>query len=349
MSVSKTELDELRRKIDLYERALQDALPDASRRQELLHQAATSPSSSSPSHSPFSAGTTFPSSTSAPASIKTEPADDDQNVGRLLQDPSGTARFLGETSGATFLDHLKELIGAVLPLSHQHQPTPYDGSSWLSSVGKYYTDDSKQLNERNVNPLLLPPDDAMQSLLFEVRYVIQDGNNEWPSGGLYYYGDLDVLPRLPISTKGEELDSEQYRYLSLYHAAFAVSAYSTVTWPNTLAQYDSSYSESFFARASALLRNPLDIGRCSMHDVSALALMAFYLIEVAKRDSAYMHVAAAAHISIMLGAHRGMVDDKGKRIFWTVYVLDRWLSCLMGRPPIISDDAVRIPAPADAP
>lgn len=319
------------------------------RRQELLHHAATSPDSSSPSHSPFSAGTAFPSSVSAPGSIKTEPIDDDQTTGRLLQDSDGTARFLGETSGATFLDHLKELIGAVLPLSHQQQPTPYDGSAWLSTLGRYYTDDSRQSNERNVNPLLLPPDTTMQSLLSEVRYVVQDGNDEWPSGGIFYFGDLSTVPRLPMSMKGEELDSDQYRYLSLYHAAFAVSAYSTVPWPNALSQYDNSYSESFFARASALLRNPLDIGRCSMQDVAALALMAFYLIEVSKRDSAYMHVAAAAHISIMLGAHRGMVDDRGKRVFWTVYILDRWLSCLMGRPPIISDDAVRIPAPSDAP
>lgn len=49
------------------------------------------------------------------------------------------------------------------------------------------------------------------------------------------------------------------------------------------------------------------------------------------------------------GAHRGWVDERGKRVFWTLYILDRWLSCLMGRPPTILDDAIRLPLPCDVP
>jgi hypothetical protein len=62
-----------------------------------------------------------------------------------------------------------------------------------------------------------------------------------------------------------------------------------------------------------------------------------------------MYVTAAMHISIMLGAHRGWVDERGKRIFWSVYCLDRWLSCLTGRPPTITDEAIQLPLPADDP
>ncbi|KAK8919865.1 putative transcriptional regulatory protein [Metarhizium anisopliae] len=49
----------------------------------------------------------------------------------------------------------------------------------------------------------------------------------------------------------------------------------------------------------------------------------------------------------MLGAHRGWVDERGKRVFWSVYCLDRWLSCLTGRPPTITDEAIQLPLPAD--
>ena len=351
ISVSKSELDELKRKIELYEKALQDALPDPAKRHELLQHAASSPSESvSPSHSPFSPSLQFPPSVTAQSSIiKTEPLDDDQTTGRLLQDKAGTSRFLGETSGATFLDHLKELIGAVLPLAHHQQPSPHDGSGFLATLGRYYTDDSRQSNSGDVNPLWLPPTETMATMLTELRYVVQDGNAEWPSGGIFWFGDLNNPPPPPTPPANPvAFDLDAYRSYALYHIAFAVVAFSTSPWPNPNEREQSQLSESFFARAAALLRNPLDIGRCSISDVSALALMAFYLIEVSKRDSAYMHIAAASHLCIMLGAHRGWVDERGKRVFWTVYILDRWLSCLMGRPPVITDDAIRIPLPADA-
>lgn len=352
ISVSKTELDDLKKKVEIYEKALQDALPDPAKRNEILQQAAGSPTTAmSPLNSPFTTNNTHfaPSVSGQSIIIKTEPLDDDHTTGRLLHDADGTARFHGETSGATFLDHLKELIGAVIPLAHHQQPSTHDGSAFLSTLGKCYTDDSRPLNEKDVNPLWLPPSTSMVQMLSEVRYVIQDGNGTWPSGGIYWFGDLSHPPPPPIPPQNpSSFDLDEYRSLAFPHAAFAVAAYSTGPWPPMNEREDVKFSDSFFARASMLLRNPLDIGRCAIHDVSALALMAFHLVEVCKRDSAYMHVAAASHLCIMLGAHRGWVDERGKRIFWTVYILDRWLSCLMGRPPVIADEAIRIPLPSDA-
>lgn len=189
----------------------------------------------------------------------------------------------------------------------------------------------------------------MVSMLAEVRYVLQDGNGSWPSGGIYWFGDLSQPPQPPVAPPNQvSFNLDAYRSLAFPHAVFAVAAHSTGPWPPINESEDVKFSDSFFARASLLLRNPLDIGRCSIHDVSAFALMAYHLVEVCKRDSAYMHIAAASHLCIMLGAHRGWVDERGKRIFWTVYILDRWLSCLMGRPPVIADDAIRIPLPSDA-
>jgi hypothetical protein len=98
-----------------------------------------------------------------------------------------------------------------------------------------------------------------------------------------------------------------------------------------------------------LLGNPLEIKRRTIGDVASLAMMSFYLVETNRPDAAYMYVTAAMHISIMLGAHRGWVDERGKRVFWSVYCLDRWLSCLTGRPPTITDEAIQLPLPADDP
>lgn len=81
-----------------------------------------------------------------------------------------------------------------------------------------------------------------------------------------------------------------------------------------------------------------------------LTLMALYLIENNRRDAACMYVCIAMHISIMHGVHRGWsIDEKGKRVFWTLYILDRWLSRLMGRPLSISDDAIQLDIPRESP
>jgi hypothetical protein len=340
----------------VYERTLQEAIPDPARRQDLVNHASSTLEGLSPSPSAFSPSHSFlPESNrrQGESSVKAE-SEDEHTAGRLLQDPDGTARFLGETSGATFLDHLKELLGAVLPLA-QVEPQlsqEQDGSAFLSSLGRYYTDDSRPLIERDSQPVSLPPREDLTILLSKLRYLIQDGGGEWPSGGIYWWGELDIVPgpvASPPSTSDTDLN--EYRYLAFYHAALAV-----ITRANTLSQEvqgsasTPSLSEAYFARAAALVGNPLDITRCcTIGDVATLCLMSAYLIEMNRRDAAYMHVAAAMHICIMLGVHRGLVDERGKRVFWTVYIMDRWLSCLMGRPHIIMDDAIRVQLPADAP
>ncbi|KAL7941362.1 hypothetical protein V8C42DRAFT_334957 [Trichoderma barbatum] len=357
INVPRAELEELRKKVDLYERALQEAIPDPARRHELISHASATPEGLSPSPSAFSPSHSFPSEGSSrrhgPPSVKAEP-EDEQTTGRLLQDPDGTARYLGETSGATFLDHLKELLGAVLPLAQvePQQSQEQDGSAFLSSLGKYYTADSRPLVERDSKPISLPSSEDLATLLSKLRYLIQDGNGEWPSGGIYWFGELNILPtQIASPPSASDADMNEHRYLAFYHAALAnIIRAGTPSQEVLNSASTPSLSEAYFARAAVLVGNPLDVTRCcTIGDVATLCLMSAYLIEMNRRDAAYMHVAAAMHICIMLGVHRGLVDERGKRVFWTVYILDRWLSCLMGRPHIIMDDAIRVQLPADAP
>ncbi|KAK2594203.1 hypothetical protein QQS21_008092 [Conoideocrella luteorostrata] len=356
ISVPRAELDDLRKKIEVYEKALQDVVADPTRRQEILHHAASPESSSSTS--PFAstipsangATNTSHSQPSGTSSIKTEPTEDDQllSPGRLLQDAEGMGRYMGETAGATFLDHLKELMGAALPTSPQDRPTTVDQSNFLSSLGNYTVDDQRPLNHA-VNPLWLPPDSTISVVLSELRHFIQDGGGQWPSGGIYWWGDLGSIPVRAPASPSPDIDLSAYRHLAFYHAALAVACQSTTTQPPPSSDSHPSLSEPYYARAAMLLGNPLEIKRRTIGDVASLAMMSFYLVETNRPDAAYMYVTAAMHISIMLGAHRGWVDERGKRVFWSVYCLDRWLSCLTGRPPTITDEAIQLPLPVDDP
>lgn len=278
--------------------------------------------------------------------------DETETEGRLLSDPDGKSRFHGETSGATFLDGLKEFMSTVVQLTF-HPPNPTNGSSFLASFGRYQTNDSRPIYEDlDVNPLILPSRAEMSTMLNDLRHFIQDGGGNFPCGGIYWWGDLSSVPVDPnlgsqTSATSHQEVCDKYRHLAFYHTAFAVTCHANTRATNM--PEPANLSQVYFARARKLLGNPLDITSWTISDVAVLALMGFYLIEVNRRDAAYMYVSNAMHISMMHGAHRGWVDERGKRVFWTLYILDRWLSCLMGRPPTISDDAIRLPLPCDSP
>jgi hypothetical protein len=104
--------------------------------------------------------------------------------GRLLFDPDGTVRYFGETSGATFLEYLKHFMLTLVPFTCQ--PDSGDGSSFVASIGQYQTFDSRPLPNPDVNPLWLPSPDEMTSMLAELRYYLQDGSGNFPSGGIHW-------------------------------------------------------------------------------------------------------------------------------------------------------------------
>ncbi|KAF5696396.1 transcriptional regulatory [Fusarium globosum] len=419
VSITRSELEDLKHKVDLYERVLRDtvpaavsnAVPDSASRQELSDllgwtasnhdigssavslAAQTTPTIDATAHigrvppelpqlqypsihrqfqqqpphlhlqaqlsdtriqePSYGLSRTHSIQLSHPGATPQNRQDDEENLvsteGRLLHDPDGYARFLGETSGATFLDYLKEFMTTVLPLAYQNLRPGSDGSAFLSSLGRYQTYDSRPLHDRDVDPTWFPAPPEMDSMLSELRYFIQDGNCQWPSGGIYWWGDLSSTPTIPsVERDSATLRLAKCRHLAFYQTAFAVVSQAMIMPPQDIS-IDPHLSENYFSRARMLLGNPLDITRFTLNEVSVLTLMGFYLIEMNRRDAAYICVSNAMHISIMHGAHRGWLDESGKRVFWTLYVLDRYLSCLMGRPPTIMDDAIRLPLPCDAP
>ncbi|OLN87014.1 putative transcriptional regulatory protein C3C7.04-like protein 4 [Colletotrichum chlorophyti] len=368
VSIARNELDELRRKLELAERALQAVVPDEAVRQQLLQQdsdRAASRAGSNSSYTPPGQPHQPPLPLLPPLPQRSEELNDaaaneaeaETAGGRQLQDQDGKARFLGETSGATFLDTLKEFMSTVSPLAFTSRPwlssTPASGSAFLASLGRYQTHDSRPIDgDSNADPIALPSRAEMSAMLADLRYFIQDGNGAFPCGGIYWWGDLGSVPSVPNPASlppglTRETVCNEYRHLAFYHTAFAVACQANTTAASMPVPPD--LSQTYFARARMLLGNPLDITQYTITDVAVLALMGFYLIEMNRRDAAYIYVSNAMHISIMHGAHRGWVDERGKRVFWTLYILDRWLSCLMGRPPTIMDDAIRLPLPCDAP
>jgi hypothetical protein len=83
---------------------------------------------------------------------------------------------------------------------------------------------------------------------------------------------------------------DSFRYLAYFHVCFALAS----SIGHTSLRFSEQHSgEAYFKRARVLIGNPLDFVRFTLGDVPVLALMAFYLIEINRRDAAYMYVGLA--------------------------------------------------------
>jgi hypothetical protein len=83
---------------------------------------------------------------------------------------------------------------------------------------------------------------------------------------------------------------DSFRYLAFYHVCFALA--SSVGHTN-YRHSEQHTGEAYFKRARMLIGNPLDTVRFTLGDVSVLTLMTFYLIEINRRDAAYMYLGLA--------------------------------------------------------
>ncbi|KAF2998050.1 hypothetical protein E8E14_005142 [Neopestalotiopsis sp. 37M] len=108
------------------------------------------------------------------------------------------------------------------------------------------------------------------------------------------------------------------------------------------------------ARALELLPDILYLYKDPLLSIEILCGLALYLQCIDHRNSAYGHIGLALRLSLSKGLHREMesVDmnnsetQRRHAIWWTVYILDRKLSSLMGAPTSVHDEDVTAPLPA---
>ena len=278
-----------------------------------------------------------------------------------LEDDSGTTRYLGKTSGATFLNGVREFMCmtyAALAPPHSLNPLDLDSKFFSSkSLGRYHTFDSRGLPvPDNVDPLWLPPRAERDRMLAKLRDCLQEGPPPPPgmitgkdqpedrtSGGIFFW-PLENADSLEASWDETERliargasPKQPYRWLAKYQAVFALATLLSHTKPGT--RVDGGEHDIFFERASKLLGSPLDINNQFMlEDVPAMTLMAMYLLENNRRDKAHQYVSTAMAVCVEHGAHSVTSTNpplqSQLRAFLTLYILDRYVC--------ISDVGIRV-------
>ncbi|KAK0640586.1 hypothetical protein B0T16DRAFT_393026 [Cercophora newfieldiana] len=266
--------------------------------------------------------------------------------GKMLSDAQGKSRYHGETSGAAFVDGLKHFI--LFWMTQGEEPGE-------ESEGLYQTDDSHPLllpPEAEVDEMWLPPVEEMKSMLHEFRTFIMDGNGAFASGGAFFWPiteDLDAMvANLANHRLASHLANRLWRGMAFYNACFAFVTLLRARDEGSRVNRPDGLSEAFLARARKLLGNPFDFHLYSIEDVPALTLMALYYVESNRRDFACSLVNIGMNLCRMHGLDRGSSSlPSHHRTFWTLYIVDRWLSCLLGRIPSVPDFAIQLPMPGD--
>lgn len=237
--------------------------------------------------------------------------------GRFLADPDGQRRFIGNASGAAFLDQLREFASAVLPLvcgrngSFRHSQIQ---DSFSNLLGRYQTHDSRPLYLPVVNPYYLPPMEETQRCL-SLLSVLPEGAEDV---SIFYWGPLPEIVRQVYSRGVPNEVSDHRIQLATLNAALALAAQQSP--PGTL---ESASGDTYFAHARFLLGPPLE-SATRLH-IPCLAMMGYYLLGANRRDAAYSYIRLAGHIAVTYGFYQSwMTSETDKREFWTIYALDRY-------------------------
>jgi hypothetical protein len=265
----------------------------------------------------------FPTETSS--SLSSDPSlalEDVADAGRFLADPDGQKRFIGIASGAAFLDQLRQFALTVLPLlSLGHSSDDHHGGynllrsqfedSFTRLVGRYQTHDSRPLSLPYVDPYLLPSYEEARQLLSSLS-----GFEATHDFTIFYWGDLSRILHQAYNVTTDAMSNPSSITLATLNAALALAAQQS-----SIATV-SKCAEQYYTRANLLLGRPLE--SATRQHIPCLCLIGCYLMGENRRDGAYSYIRTAGHVAVTYGFHQAyMTEESEKRLFWTVYVLDR--------------------------
>ncbi|KKK24020.1 hypothetical protein AOCH_002780 [Aspergillus ochraceoroseus] len=240
--------------------------------------------------------------------------------------------FLGPTSTWSFSRRILNIIQSRLnPTSSRAIPLAVDG-------------DAHQLHWRRASSDEAPDVSALPSLehaLYMVKTV------QFHFGHLYRLFDEDEFLRhlheFYKDAAGKLQESRLWYVQFLVILAFGEAFCSPVRKASNTASWT-----KYFSRAMSLLPDITGLWQQPTLAIEVLALIALYFHSVDMRDTAYCYIGHSMRMALVEGLHRTQpVEQLGlnwvtrrSNIWWTVYILDRKFSALIGSPNSVNDDEI---------
>ena len=253
---------------------------------------------------------------------------------RMLQDPTGRVLYIGDSATLSFLQLLRMMVETVAG------PSPFTNDPRRHKIveGQY----SLPSDFRHTH--LLP--DIQTALVLVDAFFINT------------HGLLQVFDRDRFLEDMEACYSDPFQvqpsWLCLLNLVFAIGL--TMATPlsgspealvvDKLRSEHLDRAEVFYRNAKGLNDPMTGLEDQDFWSVQALLLMSVYMLAKTKRNTAFALLGMAARSAHALGLHREetMVifsseeQTQRKNLWKSIFVMDRLLSCSLGRPTAISED-----------
>ncbi|KAF2432135.1 hypothetical protein EJ08DRAFT_659475 [Tothia fuscella] len=253
---------------------------------------------------------------------------------RMLQDPTGRLLYVGDAATLSFLQLIRMMVESVC------------GQSAFTTDPRRHKIMESQFslpaNSRNTH---LIPDKATASALVESYFV--------NTHAMVQLFDRNAFVRQLDDTYSDPLSAEP-NWLCHLNLVFAIGLTMNVSGPGTrdamimdkLRRDHPDRAEVFYLNAKSLNDPMVGLEDADFWSVQALLLMTVYMLAKSKRNTAFALLGMAIRSSYALGLHReetlvifGPDDQKARRAVWkSLFVMDRFLSCSLGRPPGIREE-----------
>lgn len=252
----------------------------------------------------------------------------------MLQDPTGRVLYIGDSATLSFLQLLRMMVETVAGSS----PFTNDPRRHKIVEGQY----SLPSDYRHTH--LLP--DMQTALVLADAFFINT------------HGLLQVFERNRFIEDMEACYSDPFQvqpsWLCLLNLVFAIGL--TMATPlsgspealivDKLRSEHLDRAEVFYLNAKGLNDPMTGLEDQDFWSVQALLLMSVYMLAKTKRNTAFALLGMAARSAHALGLHREetMVifsaeeQTQRKNLWRSIFVIDRLLSCSLGRPTAISED-----------
>ncbi|KAF2685815.1 hypothetical protein K458DRAFT_18001 [Lentithecium fluviatile CBS 122367] len=288
--------------------------------------------------------TSSPGDTRA-SSLRGEPSNTDNTelTNPLLESPSkfmssssGRAFYLGTSSNWSF-------HGQVLGLVHLHvRKTPLPGAELLFDGAAY---DLPWDGSRSVSDASTPIIPSIDYAIFLINAV------KFHCSQLMHLFDEDEF-MLNLHAFYSDTENGSWKG-TLWYTQFLL----IIAFGKTFVQQKQRSSKppgiDFFVRALQLLPDTTRLCREPVLGSEILCCIALYLQALDARNAAHVTIGQAMRIALAQGMHTDMpIADLGeavvqrcRKIWWTIFILDRQMTALMGLPQSIRDEDISCQLP----
>ncbi|KAG5297274.1 C6 transcription factor [Histoplasma ohiense] len=261
-----------------------------------------------------------------------------EKIAHLVLSPEGDKRYIGNSSSASlgkkFLDFVRSF------------KTGLDiGEDFITPAYNSCSNFSIRANAHQAKPFTtsLPPF-PFAKRLYAAQYSY--------IGTIFSFTSPETFEKNIREMYDREVDFTNKRDCLRYCQIFIILAFGQMYSINQWTSYDGPPGFEYFQQAMSLL--PAIHEQPSVTFVEVLSLVGYFFQNLNRRDAASLYIELALRMAILLGLHQEVSDDTlddharehRRRLWWSVYSLDRILCVKSGNSLTIADEDIGVFPPS---